>query len=152
MNFDFYLLKTKIANTGLYAHYVFNTLDSDHSGIVSFEVRTPSLIIIRNIEMDETNDVHISTQHGNTILDLFQNSIQSTKVWHSNQSKLPLIYSIKIGVEISYRIITLYKNASYKCFWFVYYARHTKQKPTTKQPLLDVYGSDYRSHMLKMSF
>lgn len=28
----------KIANTGLYAHYVFNTLDSDHSGIVSFEV------------------------------------------------------------------------------------------------------------------
>lgn len=27
------------ANTGLYAHYVFNTLDSDRSGIVSFEVR-----------------------------------------------------------------------------------------------------------------
>lgn len=26
------------ANTGLYAHYVFKTLDSDHSGIVSFEV------------------------------------------------------------------------------------------------------------------
>lgn len=26
------------ANTGLYAHYVFKTLDSDRSGIVSFEV------------------------------------------------------------------------------------------------------------------
>lgn len=26
------------ANTGLYAHYVFNTLDQDRSGIVSFEV------------------------------------------------------------------------------------------------------------------
>lgn len=26
------------ANSGLYAHYVFNTLDSDRSGIVSFEV------------------------------------------------------------------------------------------------------------------
>lgn len=28
------------ANSGLYAHYVFNTLDSDRSGIVSFEVST----------------------------------------------------------------------------------------------------------------
>lgn len=28
----------RTANTGLYAHYVFKTLDSDHSGIVSFEV------------------------------------------------------------------------------------------------------------------
>lgn len=27
-----------IANTGLYAHYLFNSLDSDRSGIVSFEV------------------------------------------------------------------------------------------------------------------
>lgn len=26
------------ANTGLYAHYVFNTLDKDHTGILSFEV------------------------------------------------------------------------------------------------------------------
>lgn len=31
------------ANTGLYAHYVFNTLDQDRSGIVSFEV---SVIVI----------------------------------------------------------------------------------------------------------
>lgn len=29
---------TIIANPTLYAHYVFNTLDQDHSGIVSFEV------------------------------------------------------------------------------------------------------------------
>lgn len=26
------------ANTGLYAHYVFNTLDKDHTGTLSFEV------------------------------------------------------------------------------------------------------------------
>lgn len=26
------------ANTSQYAHYVFNTLDQDHSGILSFEV------------------------------------------------------------------------------------------------------------------
>ena len=27
-----------LANTSQYAHYVFNTLDHDHSGILSFEV------------------------------------------------------------------------------------------------------------------
>lgn len=27
-----------IANTGLYAHYVFNTLDKEHTGTLSFEV------------------------------------------------------------------------------------------------------------------
>lgn len=37
--FDFFFKKKTTANTGLYAHYVFNSLDSDHSGIVSFEVK-----------------------------------------------------------------------------------------------------------------
>ena len=32
------ILVSFAANTALYAHYVFNTLDSDRSGIVSFEV------------------------------------------------------------------------------------------------------------------
>lgn len=41
----------KIANTGLYAHYVFNTLDQDHSGIVSFEVSFSlmELVVPRNL-------------------------------------------------------------------------------------------------------
>jgi hypothetical protein len=34
----FFPLPLFTANTGLYAHYVFNTLDKDHTGTLSFEV------------------------------------------------------------------------------------------------------------------
>lgn len=37
-HFTFFLFVTLTANTGLYAHYVFNTLDKDHTGTLSFEV------------------------------------------------------------------------------------------------------------------
>lgn len=36
--FKFFTPFLLAANTGLYAHYVFNTLDRDHTGILSFEV------------------------------------------------------------------------------------------------------------------
>ncbi|XP_037028135.1 Kv channel-interacting protein 1 isoform X2 [Bradysia coprophila] len=41
------------ANTGLYAHYVFNTLDQDRSGIVSFEEFVQGLSILSRGSMDE---------------------------------------------------------------------------------------------------
>ncbi|XP_055303328.1 Kv channel-interacting protein 4 isoform X2 [Sitodiplosis mosellana] len=41
------------ANTGLYAHYVFNTLDSDHSGIVSFEEFVQNLSTLLRGTMEE---------------------------------------------------------------------------------------------------
>lgn len=33
------IVRLFLANSGMYAHYVFNTLDQSRSGIVSFEVR-----------------------------------------------------------------------------------------------------------------
>lgn len=33
------------ANTSLYAHYVFNTLDKDHTGMLSFEVSQMTLVV-----------------------------------------------------------------------------------------------------------
>ncbi|CAD7091672.1 unnamed protein product [Hermetia illucens] len=41
------------ANTGLYAHYVFNTLDQDHSGIISFEDFVQGLSILSRGSMEE---------------------------------------------------------------------------------------------------
>jgi hypothetical protein len=35
------------ANTGLYAHYVFNTLDKDHTGTLSFEVSVIAVHLIQ---------------------------------------------------------------------------------------------------------
>lgn len=43
------------ANSGLYAHYVFNTLDSDRSGIVSFEVSGGSFIFIASLLLMAVN-------------------------------------------------------------------------------------------------
>ncbi|XP_043269251.1 Kv channel-interacting protein 1-like [Venturia canescens] len=41
------------ANTSQYAHYVFNTLDQDHSGILSFEDFVTGLSILSRGSMDE---------------------------------------------------------------------------------------------------
>lgn len=41
------------ANTGLYAHYVFNTLDQDHSGIVSFEDFVQGLSVLSRGSVEE---------------------------------------------------------------------------------------------------
>lgn len=41
------------ANTSLYAHYVFNTLDHDHSGLLSFEDFVQGLSILSRGSLDE---------------------------------------------------------------------------------------------------
>lgn len=41
------------ANTGLYAHYVFNTLDQDNSGIVSFEEFVQGLSVLSRGSLEE---------------------------------------------------------------------------------------------------
>ncbi|KAK4882176.1 hypothetical protein RN001_005495 [Aquatica leii] len=41
------------ANTSQYAHYVFNTLDQDHSGLISFENFVQSLSILSRGSLDE---------------------------------------------------------------------------------------------------
>ncbi|XP_065073830.1 Kv channel-interacting protein 4-like [Ochlerotatus camptorhynchus] len=41
------------ANTGLYAHYVFNTLDKDHTGILSFENFVQGLSILSRGTLEE---------------------------------------------------------------------------------------------------
>lgn len=41
------------ANTGLYAHYVFNTLDKDHTGILSFEDFVQGLSILSRGTLEE---------------------------------------------------------------------------------------------------
>ncbi|XP_053691417.1 Kv channel-interacting protein 4-like [Sabethes cyaneus] len=41
------------ANTGLYAHYVFNTLDKDHTGILSFENFVQGLSILSRGSLEE---------------------------------------------------------------------------------------------------
>lgn len=47
------------ANTGLYAHYVFNVLDKDHTGTLSFEVRL-IWILFANISfwLNEKESIH----------------------------------------------------------------------------------------------
>lgn len=52
ISLKFLLLFNFSANTSQYAHYVFNTLDQDHSGILSFEVSTS---IDSNIIIDVSN-------------------------------------------------------------------------------------------------
>ncbi|KRT80712.1 HLH domain-containing protein [Oryctes borbonicus] len=41
------------ANTSQYAHYVFNTLDQDHSGLISFEDFVQNLSILSRGSLDE---------------------------------------------------------------------------------------------------
>uniref|UniRef100_A0A1Y1LR13 EF-hand domain-containing protein n=1 Tax=Photinus pyralis TaxID=7054 RepID=A0A1Y1LR13_PHOPY len=41
------------ANTNQYAHYVFNTLDQDHSGLISFENFVQSLSVLSRGSLDE---------------------------------------------------------------------------------------------------
>ncbi|KAB0802646.1 hypothetical protein PPYR_04832, partial [Photinus pyralis] len=40
-------------NTNQYAHYVFNTLDQDHSGLISFENFVQSLSVLSRGSLDE---------------------------------------------------------------------------------------------------